>query len=125
MKPTTGRRSAAVLPAPKNVRTAISASYDPSTQRVVLELDNNVRVAFPRARVRGLEGADLEQISNLAVVNGGSAIEWPDLIADFCVLEMLPELLGIGANAPTIRAPRAAPKRAGSKKRRKNSGAAA
>ncbi len=125
MKPTTGRRSAVILPAPKDVRIAISASYDRSSERVVLELDNGVCVAIPRARIRGLEGANFEQMSNVAVVNGGSAIEWPDVIADFCVPEMLADLVGIAANAPRVRAPHAAPKRAPSKKRRKSRGAAA
>jgi len=88
MKPTTGRRPAVILPAPKDVRLAISASYDRSSERVGLELDNGVCVAIPRARIRGLEGANFEQMSNVAVVNGGSAIEWPDVIADFTTVAL-------------------------------------
>jgi hypothetical protein len=83
-----GRVAAATEP------RARSASYEPATGRIFIELTNGCLFAFPAEKAQGLRGATAEQLSAVEVLPGGSGLHWEELDADLSVAGLLAGLFG-------------------------------
>ena len=72
----------------------VSAAYDDSSRRIVLELDNDTSFAFPIYKVEGLGGAPLESIAEVSLVSEGTALRWEHLDIDLGVVELIAGIYG-------------------------------
>ncbi len=70
------------------------ALYDRGTGRIVMELANGCQVAFPTDLAQGLHGADPEDLAEVQVVLGGTALRWDRLDADLLVTGLLQGVFG-------------------------------
>lgn len=61
---------------------AVSAAYEASTRRVLVEFGNGCVIGFPVAMVPGTDGAPESALANVCVEPGGEAIRWDDIDAD-------------------------------------------
>ena len=80
---------------------ALSARYDRTTQRMVVELTNGSTFAFPPRAVRGLERATPAQLDSVELSGGGYGLHWEALDADYTVSGLLAGRFGkTGSNPP-------------------------
>jgi hypothetical protein len=75
---------------------AVSARYDRSTRRIVLELTSGYLFAFPIQAVAALNGATGTQLAAVEVDPSGGALRWDDLDVDLSVPGLL--LSAVGAD---------------------------
>jgi Protein of unknown function (DUF2442) len=61
---------------------AVSATYEPRTRRVFLELENGCLLAVPVTAVPGTGEASPEQLARVQVCDDGEAIAWEELNTD-------------------------------------------
>ncbi|WP_026986555.1 DUF2442 domain-containing protein [Fodinicurvata fenggangensis] len=73
---------------------AAAASYDPKSQRVVVELTNGCAFAFPARSAQGLEAAGTEELSDIVILGAGYGLHWEALDVDLSVPDLLNGLLG-------------------------------
>lgn len=64
---------------------ALSASYDPTDDRLVVELDNGYGMHIPRRWLQGLEHATPAQLQHVRILGPGTAIAWNDPDVGFTV----------------------------------------
>lgn len=74
---------------------AISAKYDRTARRVVLELTNGYSFAFPVASIRALDGGTPAQLAAVEIDPSGGALRWDSLDADLSVPGLLLSALGV------------------------------
>jgi len=60
---------------------ALSATYDPRLDLIILRIDDGSRLVIPREEMQGLEDATEAQLSHIEIF-GGLDIAWPDLDVD-------------------------------------------
>jgi hypothetical protein len=73
---------------------AIRAWFDPLSQKIRIDLDNGLEVAFSPDHAQGLEGATVEQLSRVEITPRGTGLHWPDCNADLLVSGILEGFLG-------------------------------
>jgi Zn-dependent peptidase ImmA (M78 family) len=71
-----------------------AVSYDPETQRLVVELVNGSSFAVPVSNIQGLEGATSEQLSNVEVSPSGDGLRWDELDVDMDVVALQAGVFG-------------------------------
>ena len=91
----------------ENEPRAQSAGYDAASGRVVVELTNGCRFAFPARRVGGLENASDEALGAVEVLGLGLGLHWEPLDVDLSVPGLLAGLFGTRAWMDRERAARA------------------
>lgn len=83
-----GRELAAAVP------QAVRARYDRRSRRIVIDLTNGSRFAFPPELAQGLSGASPEALSQIEVSGGGYGLHWPSLDVDLSVPGLLAGVFG-------------------------------
>ena len=73
---------------------AVSAHYDRSTGRVVVELSSKMTVSFSARDAQGLENAKPTQLAKIEVSPSGFGLHFPKLDADLYVPGLLEGFLG-------------------------------
>jgi len=110
---------------------AVSARYDPSGGRVIVELTNGCIFAFPARLAQGLENATDEQLGQVQILGAGYGLHWEDRDVDLSIPGILAGLFGTQAfmarrAGQTISAAKAAAARAngakGGRPRKANAG---
>jgi hypothetical protein len=82
---------------------ALSAHYDPASDRVVVELRGRYSLAIPRRALRGsLRSASAAALQGVQIEGGGSELFWPALDEGFDVSEVLADVLGARAAAAAL-----------------------
>jgi len=76
---------------------ALSARYEPSTGRVVVELTNGCGYAFPVALVQDLQGANGAELADVRVDGNGFNLHFPALDADLFVPALVSGIFGTKA----------------------------
>ena len=76
---------------------AVSARYDASSNRVLVEMNNGCVFGFPVWMVPGTSRATPEELQNVQVHALGEAIAWEELNADTDVNGLLLEVLHVKA----------------------------
>jgi hypothetical protein len=76
---------------------ALSARYDPTTGRVVVDLVNGCSYAFPARLVQDLQGASDDALAGVVVDGLGFNVHWPALDADLYVPALLSGMFGTRA----------------------------
>ena len=74
---------------------AISAKYDRTARRVVLELTNGYSFAFPVGAIQALDGATPAQLAAVEIDPSGGALRWDSLDVDLSVPGLLLSALGV------------------------------
>lgn len=88
-----GRGQAAALTEPR----ASTARYDMGADRVVIDLTNGCRFAFPPNLAQGLAGATHAQLSEIEILGAGYGLHWPALDVDLSVPGLLAGIFGTAA----------------------------
>lgn len=73
---------------------AVSAHYDPSQSRIVVELSTGIQLAFPAELAEGLDGASPQNLADIEISPSGLGLHWPKLDADVYVPALLQGVLG-------------------------------
>jgi hypothetical protein len=73
---------------------AVSARYDRSTQRIVIDLSTGVQLVVPASKIEGLSGAAQEDLDRIEISPAGLALHWPALDADVYLPSLLQGILG-------------------------------
>lgn len=73
---------------------ALSASYDPRSARIVVELSTGVQFAVPASRLEGLAEATPGQLQEIEISPSGLGLHWPELDADIYVPALLRGIFG-------------------------------
>lgn len=77
---------------------AVSARYDRSAGRLVVELTNGCVFAFPPRLAQGLENATENQLSQVEILGTGYGLHWEALDADLSIPGLLAGLFGTQAH---------------------------
>ena len=77
-----------------NEPRATAASYDKTTQRIVIELKDGFAVCVPARHIQGLAEATTAQIANVCVSGRGYGLHWPSLDVDMSVLGLMAGMVG-------------------------------
>lgn len=83
-----GRELAAAVP------HAVRARYDRRSRRIVIDLTNGSRFAFPPELAQGLSGASPDVLSEIELSGGGYGLHWPSLDVDLSVPGLLAGVFG-------------------------------
>jgi hypothetical protein len=78
-------------------KRAVSALYDRTTGRVVVDLTNGCSYAFPAQLVQDLQGAAEDDLVTVAVDGMGFNLHWPALDVDLFVPALLAGVFGTRA----------------------------
>lgn len=73
---------------------AVSARYDPNTERMIVDLENGSTFAFPPSLVQGLQEATRDELAEVELVGDGFALHWETLEVDFTVGGLLNGVFG-------------------------------
>lgn len=76
---------------------AISASYDASSNLIVVSLQSGAIFSFPPHIAQGLSGASTEELSAVEITPSGTGLHWEKLDADFTVSGLLAGVFGTQA----------------------------
>jgi hypothetical protein len=86
---------------------ALTARYDRTSGRILVELDNDCTFAFPARRAQGLEQASDADLANVELLGNGYGLHWEALDADLSIPGLLAGLFGTRAYMDRMRAARA------------------
>lgn len=73
---------------------ATRVRYEPNADTIVVEMNNGAALVIPRRLMQGLSGASAAQLQRGSVSGHGTALEWPDVDADFTVISLLSGIYG-------------------------------
>lgn len=76
---------------------AISANYDTTSERIVVELSNGAIVAIPSALCQGIADASPREISKVRITPAGSGLHWEKLDVDLSLPELIRGVYGTRA----------------------------
>jgi hypothetical protein len=91
---------------------AVSATYEPRTRRVFLELQNGCMFAFPVHMVPCTDNASPEELARVQVCEDGEAIVWEALNTDSDVGGLIVEAFEFQSWAPRYLGSRTSPQKA-------------
>lgn len=78
----------------RQIGAVVSAKYQRSTRRVVVELLAGIQLSIPADRVEGLADATAHQLENIEISPSGLGLSWPQLDVDLHVPSLLQGVLG-------------------------------
>lgn len=78
----------------QQVGAVVSARYQRSTRRVVIELVTGVLLSIPVDRVEALTQASARQLEQIELSPSGLGVSWPQLDVDLYVPALLQGILG-------------------------------
>jgi hypothetical protein len=67
----------------RTVPFASAAHFDPIGREIIIDLNRGYSIRFSPERVQGLDGATVEELSEIEISSGGYGIHFPKLDADF------------------------------------------
>lgn len=73
---------------------AVSARYDRRSSRVVIQLDNDLMVAFPSRLAEGLDRATPEDLNDIEITPSGLGLHFAKLDADLYLPALLEGVFG-------------------------------
>jgi len=73
---------------------AVAARYDRRVGRIVVALGSGLELAFPPRLAEGLEGASIEDLSEIEITPSGLGLHWPRLDADLYVPGLIEGVFG-------------------------------
>jgi hypothetical protein len=73
---------------------AVSARFDPASQRLVVDLANGSAFIFPPRLAQGLENATDEQLARVEILGSGFGLHWEELDADHRIEDLLAGFYG-------------------------------
>jgi hypothetical protein len=73
---------------------ALSATFDPATRRIRIELKNGCAYEFPADLGQGLRGASGEDLAQIEVFPGGIGLRWDSLDVDLSVTGLVSGVFG-------------------------------
>lgn len=79
---------------PSQELRALSARYDKSSGRMVVELSNGCAFAFPAHQGQGLAGASAEDLAAVEITPSGTGLHWEKLDADLRVEALMRGVFG-------------------------------
>ncbi len=74
--------------------TAKAARYDHHTDRLVIDLSNNLSISFKPQDAEGFEHARPEQLTNIEISPSGLGLHFPDIDADIYLPGLLEGFFG-------------------------------
>jgi hypothetical protein len=77
---------------------AVTARYDRTLDRVVVDLTNGCTFAFPPRLAQGLEAATDEQLQEIQILGVGYGLHWEALDVDLSIPGLLAGLFGTKAH---------------------------
>jgi len=75
-------------------RRAVRAEYEKRPDLITLYLDDGIRVAIPRTKLQGLQGASADKVANIEILGRGTGLHWPLLDVDHYVPGLLSRVFG-------------------------------
>jgi hypothetical protein len=78
----------------KKSLNAMSAHYDPKTNRVVVDVNSKLMLTFSPRDVRGLERAEPSQLDEIEILSSGIGIRFPKIDKEVLLPDLLKDLLG-------------------------------
>ena len=79
---------------------ALTARYDPKSERIVVDLSNGATFAFPPRLAQGLDGATAGQLAGVEISGAGFGLYWESLDTDLSILGLL---TGKGSGCASLR----------------------
>jgi Protein of unknown function (DUF2442) len=73
---------------------AVKAWYQHDTERIFIELTNNVVMGFPYQLLQGLEKATAKELAEVEITPMGSGLHWESLDADLSVPQLVLGIFG-------------------------------
>lgn len=73
---------------------AVGTWYDRVGDTIIVEMNNGAALVIPRRFMQGLSNASTEQLQRGMIAGQGTALEWPDLDADFTIISLLRGVYG-------------------------------
>jgi len=73
---------------------AISACYERSRARVIVDLNNGIRISFPVRMAEGLANASPDHLIYIEIAQGGQTLRWPKLNVTLHVPALLQGVFG-------------------------------
>ncbi len=73
---------------------AISARYDETAGKIVIELEHHIELSFAPGAAQGLEGASASDLKALEITGGGTGLWFRQLDVDLSVSGLLHGRLG-------------------------------
>ena len=80
-----------------NESRAIKAWYDKSSEKVFVELNNDLTIGFPAKKLQGLENATVAQLMQVEITPSGYGLHWENLDVDLGVPQLVAGLFGTKA----------------------------
>ena len=74
--------------------TAVEASYDEGSDKIVICLSDDAELRLPRKKLQFLSEADSKQLSQIQIEAAGTILHWPDLDVDHYVPGLLQGIFG-------------------------------
>lgn len=84
----------AAIQANRTEPRAITASYDATTKRIIIQLQSGAIFSFPPDIVQGLADASPEALAQVEVTPMGDGLHWEALDADFSIAGLLAGVFG-------------------------------
>jgi hypothetical protein len=78
----------------RKVGYAVSARYDSRHDRVVIDLNTGVSIAFPVELAEGLSGACRADLAEIEISPAGMGLHWPRLDVDLYIPALLQGIFG-------------------------------
>ena len=91
---------------------AVSAQYDPTTGRILVELKNGSAFAFPARLGQGLEDATDRELAQVTVRGSGYGLHWEALDVDLSIPGLASGIFGTKAHMARIAGRGASPAKA-------------
>lgn len=73
---------------------AVNCRFEKQAQKIVVEFSNGVEFRFPPELAQGLADANDEQLSDIEIFPGGSALRWPILDVDLGIPQLMQGIYG-------------------------------
>ena len=89
-----GKAKAAWIEAESTQPRAESVSFDSQVLLHIIALTNGASFSFPAALIRELEGASIEELSDVHLSGSGNSIHWDRLDLDFSIPGLIARILG-------------------------------
>ena len=74
---------------------AVAAHFDPTTGRIVIELDRQCSIAFDPAACHHLSAASRYELQEIEILGAGTAINFPRIDVSLSLGNLVADLLGV------------------------------
>ena len=73
---------------------ATNVTYDRVADTVTVQMNNGAALVIPRRLMQGLSDATVDQLQRGQIAGRGTALEWPEVDADFTLISLLSGVYG-------------------------------